>query len=80
MEEVWRGGGQRNAQSNQPSLERLLQKDALLRLGPVDVVFCYLDLELGGIGDGREVIEEGANWLRVVGRRQRVRLMSYNRA
>lgn len=51
-----------HAQSDQASLEVLLEEDALLGLGPVDVLLGDLDLEHAAVRDGREEVEEGANW------------------
>lgn len=48
-------------QRDEASLEVLLEEDALLSLGPLDVVFRHVDLSLEAVRNGGEQVEERAD-------------------
>lgn len=55
-------GAGRYVQSNQSSLKVLLQEDALLRLGPIDILFRHFNLDFAAVGDGNEEVEKCADY------------------
>lgn len=52
----------RDAQRDETRLEVLLEEDALLRLGPVDILLRHVNLQHAAVRDRGEEVEEGADW------------------
>lgn len=49
-------------QGDEASFEVLLEKDALVVLGPFCALLCRLDLDRGAVGNRGKQVEEGADW------------------